>query len=202
MRGTLFIISAPSGGGKTTLVAALLQKLSNVKVSVSHTTRAPRVGEVDGVNYFFVSDEQFGNYQKANHFLESAQVFNHYYGTSKEWVLSQLDSGCDVILEIDWQGAMRVKAQMDCVSVFILPPSKEALFARLQTRNQDSKEVITSRMAKASSEVSHFKDYDYVVINDSFENALDDLITIFKAQRLKMTSQKQRYEKLLASFNE
>ncbi len=198
LMGTLFIISAPSGGGKTT---ALLRKLDNVKVSVSHTTRAPRVGEREGINYFFVNETQFQQYQQANHFLESATVFNHHYGTSKEWVLSELRSGIDVILEIDWQGAQHVKAQMDCVSIFILPPSREVLLARLQARRQDSAEIIATRMAKASQEISHYHEYDYVVVNDNFEDVLEDLIAIFKAQRLRTTVQEQRYEKLLASFD-
>ncbi len=202
MHGTLFIISAPSGGGKTSLVNALLQKLDNVKVSVSHTTRAPRANEKDGVNYFFIDEAQFRKLEAENHFLESAHVFNNHYGTSKNWVQSQLAAGTDVILEIDWQGAKRVKEQMDCVSVFVVPPSRDALLARLVDRNQDTKEVIASRMAKASQEISHFVEYDYVIINDNFEQALEDLMAIFRAQRLRTRNQEQRNEALLASFNE
>lgn len=198
--GTLFIISAPSGGGKTSLVSALVEKLDHVKVSVSHTTRAPRVGEVDGVNYFFVNDAQFKQYQQNDYFLESAKVFDNHYGTSKEWVHKQLQLGIDVILEIDWQGAMRVKEQMDCVSIFIIPPSQEALLERLKARNQDSEQVIASRMSKASQEISHCHEYDYLVVNDNFANALEDLIDIFKAQRLRTPRQKIRYENLLDAF--
>lgn len=201
MLGTLFIISAPSGGGKTSLVAALLEKLSHVKVSVSHTTRAPRMGEVDGVNYFFVSEAQFKKYQQNDYFLESANVFNNFYGTSKEWVLKELEAGRDVILEIDWQGANHVKAQMECVSIFIVPPSKEALLERLMARKQDSDEVIASRMSKASAEISHCHEYDYLVVNDNFELALEDLVNIFKAQRLRTARQKIRYKDLLETFN-
>lgn len=201
MKGTLFIISAPSGGGKTSLVSSLLKNLNNVKVSVSHTTRSPRVGEENGVNYFFVSNDEFNALKSNDHFLEHAAVFDHYYGTSKQWVMSELESGIDVILEIDWQGANRIKAQMDCVSIFILPPSRDALVERLRSRKQDSEQVIASRMAKASEEISHYCEYDYVVVNDNFDQALLDLITIFNAQRLKTVCQKQKYEKLLVSFD-
>ncbi len=200
MMGTLFVISAPSGGGKTSLVKALLTKLDNIKVSISHTTRPPRSGEENGVNYFFVDEQQFVQLEKAGHFLESAKVFNNYYGTSKEWVISQLQAGIDVILEIDWQGARNIKQQLNCVGIFILPPSPEVLLERLQARNQDSDEVIASRMAKASQEISHYHEYDYVVVNDNFERVLEDLVAIFKTQRLRIDTQKKRYEKLLASF--
>jgi guanylate kinase len=198
--GTLFIISAPSGGGKTTLVNALLQRLSNLKVSVSHTTRAPRNGEQDGKNYFFVDEQKFLDLQEKGIFLETAKVFNHWYGTSKTWVMDQLDQGVDVVLEIDWQGAQRMKEQMDCVSIFILPPSREILQTRLQARQQDSAEVIALRMNKASQEISHYTEYDYVVVNDNFEDACEDLVSIVRAQRVKTPFQKRRYEKLLASL--
>jgi guanylate kinase len=200
--GTLFIISAPSGGGKTSLVNAILQRDPNVKVSISHTTRASRVGEKTGVNYFFVDENEFMQYQQQGVFLESARVFNHWYGTSKKWVLDQLSAGLDVILEIDWQGARRVKELMECVSIFILPPSKEALYDRLQSRQQDSPDVISTRMAKASQEISHYPEYDYVVINDKFEVVLDDLLTIIKSQRMKTAAQQLRYAELLASLVE
>ncbi|MBN9286513.1 MAG: guanylate kinase [Gammaproteobacteria bacterium 39-13] len=198
--GTLFIISAPSGGGKTSLVNALIEQLHMIKVSVSHTTRAPRVGEVHGKNYFFVDQAEFEQYQADGVFLESATVFNHSYGTSKNWVLEQLQAGVDVILEIDWQGARRVKEQMPCVSIFILPPSREALLTRLEGRQQDSPEVIASRMEKASHEISHYSEYDYVIVNDNFKTALEDLVAVLKAQRVRTSIQKQRYAALFASL--
>ncbi len=199
-QGTLFIISAPSGGGKTSLVNALLQQFSLLTVSVSHTTRAPRVGEVDGKNYFFVNESTFNEYRQRGAFLEYAQVFNHWYGTSKAWVENQLNAGLDVILEIDWQGAKRVKELMPCVSIFILPPSREILLARLQGRQQDSPQVIAQRMNQASNEIAHYEEYDFVVINDNFEEALLDLSAIVRAQRVRTPQQKLRLRKLLDSL--
>jgi guanylate kinase len=198
--GTLFIISAPSGGGKTTLVNALLERVPKVRVSVSHTTRAPRAGEVDGKNYYFVDENQFNDLQRQGGFLESAKVFNHFYGTSKSWVFEQLQQGIDVILEIDWQGAQRVKEQMDCVSIFILPPSRETLLMRLEQRKQDSQEVIATRMSQASREISHYIEYDYVVVNDNFNDALDDLTAIIRARRVITAIQKQAFAPLIAQL--
>lgn len=198
--GTLFIISAPSGGGKTSLVNALIAQLPRVKVSVSHTTRAPRQGEVHGKNYFFVDEMEFAKFKADGVFLESATVFNHSYGTSKNWVLAELQAGVDVVLEIDWQGARRIKEQMACVSIFILPPSKEILRMRLQDRQQDSQEVIVDRMAKASQEISHYSEYDYIIINDNFETALEELMAVIKAQRVRTAIQTRRYATLLASL--
>jgi guanylate kinase len=200
--GTLFIISAPSGGGKTTLVNALLERVPKLRVSVSHTTRAPRVGEVDGKNYYFVDENQFNDLQRQDGFLESAKVFNHFYGTSKSWVFEQLQQGIDVILEIDWQGAKRVKEQMDCVSIFILPPSRETLLMRLEQRKQDSQEVIAGRMSQASREISHYIEYDYVVVNDNFDDALDDLTAIIRARRVTTAIQKQVFASLIAQLIE
>lgn len=200
--GTLFIISAPSGGGKTTLVNALLERVPKVRVSVSHTTRAPRAGEVDGKNYYFVNENQFNDLQRQGGFLESAKVFNHFYGTSKSWVFEQLQQGIDVILEIDWQGAQRVKEQMDCVSIFILPPSRETLLMRLEQRKQDSQEVIATRMSQASREISHYIEYDYVVVNDNFNDALDDLTAIIRARRVITAIQKQAFAPLIAQLIE
>ena len=199
--GTLFIISAPSGGGKTSLVAALLKNLSNITVSVSHTTRLPRAGEVEGINYFFINQEVFAQYQTQEVFLESAQVFNNWYGTSKNWVLAQLKNGLDVILEIDWQGARKVISQMPGCTIFILPPSRQVLLERLQSRQQDSSQVIHNRMNKASQEISHYTEYDYMVINDDFDLAVADLVAIIKAQRLKRSAQAQRYSDLLTSLS-
>ncbi len=195
--GTLYIISAPSGGGKTSLVNAMLANLEEIRVSISHTTRAPRVGEIEGKNYFFVDEATFAQHQAADIFLEHAKVFNNWYGTSRTWVLEQLAQGTDVILEIDWQGARRVKAQMECVSIFILPPSREILLKRLINRSQDSQAIIAARMEQASQEISHFTEYDYVIINDEFEVALRDLKAIIRANRLQLAKQEGRYRTLL-----
>ena len=156
-RGTLYTISAPSGAGKTSLVTALLEKSTGLKVSTSHTTRPKRPGEIDGVDYHFVSKEQFQSMLKQQAFLEHAQVFNNSYGTSRQWVDDTLASGCDVILEIDWQGAAQIHQQLpDTVSIFVLPPSKNALLERLTQRGQDGQEVIAQRVAEAQTEMSHF----------------------------------------------
>lgn len=182
-QGTLWVISAPSGGGKTSLVNALLAQDPQLTLSVSHTTRAPRVGEVEGKNYFFVDEATFLAEVRENIFLEHAKVFQHWYGTSKQWVLTQLSAGKDVILEIDWQGAQSVRKQMPCQSIFILPPSRDTLRARLEARRQDSEAVIQSRLAEASEEISHYEEYDFLVVNDDFEDALDDLKAIVRANR-------------------
>lgn len=196
--GTLYVISAPSGGGKTSLVNALLKDGSDVCVSVSHTTRSPRSGEKEGIDYFFVDEATFRAEQEKNLFLEYANVYNHLYGTSRDWVMQQLEAGKDVILEIDWQGARKIKAQMPCISIFILPPSLESLSARLQERGQDDEAVIKARMEKASEEMSHYPEYDYVVINDDFDSALWDLQSILRAQRLRTPAQQSRYGHVFA----
>lgn len=185
MKGTLYVISAPSGGGKTSLVNTLVQDVPDLCVSISHTTRAPRVGERDGVNYFFVDETTFFTHQQQGHFLEYAKVYQHFYGTSKQWVITQLGAGKDVILEIDWQGARSIKAQLPCVTIFILPPSVESLAQRLRDRGQDDEIIIQNRMAKASDEISHSVEYDYQIVNDRFEPALRDLYTIVRANRLR-----------------
>jgi len=193
VNGTLYVVSAPSGGGKTSLVKALVQQTPDLCVSISHTTRAPRAGETEGVNYFFVDEPHFKLCQEQGHFLEYAKVFSHWYGTSREWVLAALQAGKDVILEIDWQGARRIKEQMECLSIFILPPSLDSLFARLRERDQDSEAIIQERVSKASEEMSHYPEYDYVVVNDQFELALSDLSAILRAQRLRTVTQQGRY---------
>jgi guanylate kinase len=193
VRGTLYVISAPSGGGKTSLVKALVQQTPDLCVSISHTTRAPRAGEAEGVNYFFVDEPHFKQCQEQGLFLEYAKVFSHWYGTSREWVLDALQAGKDVILEIDWQGARRIKEQMECLSIFILPPSLESLSTRLRERDQDSEAIIRERMSKASEEMSHYPEYDYVVVNDQFDSALSDLYAILRAQRLRTVAQQGRY---------
>ena len=200
-RGRLYIISAPSGAGKTSLVAALLELDSQVEVSVSHTTRASRPGEQHGVNYHFVSLTEFESVIADSGFLEHAKVFDNYYGTSKQWLEERLAVGQDVILEIDWQGAQQVREILpDALSVFILPPSKAALRSRLQGRGQDSSEVIERRMSDAESECSHYNEYDYLVINDQFDAALQNLAAIFKANRLQTAQQSLQNKEILGEL--
>ncbi|MBS0288890.1 MAG: guanylate kinase [Proteobacteria bacterium] len=200
MIGTLFIISAPSGGGKTSLVNAIIKRLPGLVVSVSYTTRKPRVGEIEGKDYFFIDEQQFQAFKQDNVFLESANVFNNLYGTSKTWVQEKLQAGMDVILEIDWQGALHVKQQMNALSIFLLPPSKEILFERLSGRKQDSADVISKRMAKASQEISHYEEYDYLVVNDNFDEACEVVMAIIRANRARTLIQKHQHASLLSSF--
>jgi len=186
LSGTLYIVSAPSGAGKTSLLSQLIKHDSQVRISVSHTTRAARPGEEDGVHYHFVSVDDFKQQVADGVFIESAEVFGNYYGTSEQALRSQLKQGFDVILEIDWQGAQQVRERFaDAVSVFILPPSVEALRERLSKRGQDSDEIIDGRMKQAVSEISHYPEYDYIVFNDDFDLALAQLQSIFVAGRLK-----------------
>ncbi|MBT5388104.1 MAG: guanylate kinase [Porticoccaceae bacterium] len=195
-QGTLFIISAPSGAGKTSLVAEILARMDNIQASISHTTRACRPGETDGINYHFVSQQHFLAMIGDNAFLEHAQVFGNFYGTSEQWVRETLAQGGDVILEIDWQGAAQVRQKFpDSQSIFILPPSKQALRERLNGRGQDDAEVIDQRVAAAKEEMSHYVEADYLVINDDFDTARQQLESIIKAQRCKIPVQGQ--EKLL-----
>lgn len=196
--GTLYIVSAPSGAGKTSLVKALLDAQPQVRVSVSHTTRPMRPGEVDGVNYHFVSREAFLERLQHDEFLEHAEVFGNLYGTSQRWAEQTLDEGYDLILEIDWQGAQQVRRLMpQAKSIFILPPTQEALRQRLTNRGQDSDEVIDKRMREAVSEMAHHVEYDYLVINDDFAHALIDLQAIFRANQLLQSAQQKRFEGLL-----
>lgn len=200
-KGCLYILSAPSGAGKTSLVAALLQQVPLLEVSVSHTTRAPRPGEQDGVNYHFVDKEAFQLLQQQGAFFESAEVFGNFYGTSQQTVETRLAAGVDVILEIDWQGAQQVRSKMpEAIGVFILPPSQQALRERLNARGQDSAEIIEGRMQQAISEMSHYPEYDYLVINDDFAQALEELKAIFMARRLELVTQQQRCAELLADL--
>lgn len=200
-KGTLYVVSAPSGAGKTSLVKAMLEQDSEIVVSVSHTTRDMRPGEVDGVDYNFVSMTQFNQMIEDADFLEFAEVFTNKYGTSQRWVEAQLAQGKDVILEIDWQGAQQIRRLMpDCLSIFILPPSREVLEQRLNGRGTDSEEVIGLRMSEAASEMSHYPEYDYLVINDNFDTALMELHGIFLAQRMKIDRQKDHCHDLLVSL--
>ena len=197
--GTLFIISAPSGAGKTSLVTKLLGEMDNIQVSVSHTTRASRPGEQDAVNYHFISETEFESMVAGEQFLEHAEVFGNYYGTSREWVQGTLDQGTDVILEIDWQGAQQVREKFARnVSIFILPPSKQALIERLQGRGQDDAAVIEKRIAAATEEMSHYAEADYLVINDDFETALQQLKSIISAKRCQIPV--QGHKKLLSDL--
>ena len=186
-KGTLFIISAPSGAGKTSLVAEILAQINNIQASISHTTRDCRPGEKNGINYHFIDRQQFVTMIDNNAFLEHAEVFGNFYGTSQDWVEATLNTGTDVILEIDWQGAEQVGSKFaDSQSIFILPPSKQALRERLNDRGQDHAEVIEKRIAAATEEMSHYVEADYLVINDDFALALQQLKSIISAQRCKM----------------
>jgi|TARA_B110000259_G_scaffold53998_1_gene63661 guanylate kinase len=199
--GILFIISAPSGAGKTSLVAELLNNMSNIKASISHTTRDRRPGEVDAVNYHFVSRPQFVDMIEQSAFLEHAEVFGNFYGTSQQWVADTLASGEDVILEIDWQGAAQVRKLFPVsTSIFILPPSKQALRERLHKRAQDDAEVIEKRVAAATEEMSHYVEADFLVVNDDFDTALQEMISIVRAQhcRLPVSGQEDLVSDLLA----
>ena len=186
-QGTLFIISAPSGAGKTSLVGEILSRSDNIQASVSHTTRERRSGEEDGVNYHFVNQPEFLKMVDDDSFLEHAEVFGNHYGTSESWVRMTLELGIDVILEIDWQGAEQARKHFpSSQSIFILPPSKQALQERLTLRGQDNKEVIDRRIAAATQEMSHYIDADYLIINDDFETARTQLESIIIAQRCRL----------------
>jgi len=199
--GTLYTVSAPSGAGKTSLVEALVQRCERIGVSVSYTTRIMRPGEQDGINYHFSTPAAFQEMLSRGAFLEHAQVFGNYYGTSQEWVDGQLKQGNDVILEIDWQGAEQIqRMRPEAVAIFILPPSRAALEERLTRRGQDDAGVIARRMAQAVDEISHYPQADYIVINDQFEAALDELESIIDCQRLRAAAQVQRWQHLLTEL--
>ena len=200
-KGTLFIVSAPSGAGKTSLVKALIASLGNVVVSVSHTTRPSRPGEVDGVNYHFVDEETFLKLRSEDGFFEWAEVFGNLYGTAKAGIDDQLARGIDVILEIDWQGARQIREQRDdAVSLFILPPSTATLRQRLTARGQDNDEVIEKRMLAAKAELAHYNEADFLVLNDVFERALEDLQSIVRACRLKQEKQSKNLRNTLSDL--
>ena len=200
-KGTLYVISAASGAGKTSLVSAVLQYVLDIEVSVSHTTRAPREGEVDGVNYHFVDRQKFQGLLEAGEFFESATVFGNMYGTSRQHIEQQLLKGKDVILEIDWQGARQIRQQVsDCKSIYILPPSISALRERLTSRGQDDEIVINQRMREAVSEMSHYVEFEYLIINDDFDEARDNLAAIIMSERMLFEHQQQKHAELLVEL--
>lgn len=199
--GQLFVIAAPSGGGKTSLVNALLAEDDHLRLSISHTTRKPRPLETDGQQYHFISPDEFQKLVDENAFLEHAMVFGHAYGTHAGALRRQLEQGKDVILEIDWQGAAQVRRVFpDCCSIFILPPSVEVLQQRLSKRAQDSAEVIAQRMREARAEISHWAEFDYLVINEDFETALTDIRSIMRSRKLRRERQQKTYATLLAEL--
>jgi guanylate kinase len=201
MSGNLFTVSAPSGAGKTSLVNAALEALPNLRISVSHTTRSMRPGEEDGVNYNFVDENTFVELIKAGDFLEHAQVFGNFYGTSESWVRETLNAGYDVILEIDWQGAEQVRKIIpETVGIFILPPSRDVLRERLTNRGQDEADVIEQRMSEARDEISHFSEADYVIVNDEFQTALDELTAIILTTDFYRKKDFQKHQALIAEL--
>jgi len=202
MSGNLFIVSAPSGAGKSSLVNALLERDPAIRLSISYTTRAPRPGEIDGTHYHFVSRDAFQERLGRGEFLESAEVYGNDYGTSQPWIEAERAAGRDILLEIDWQGAAQVRRLVpDAISIFILPPAIEELRRRLQGRGSDSEEVIARRMAAAREDISHCLEFDYLVVNDQFDTALADLLAIARAQRLAIHAQEKRLADLLLDLS-
>lgn len=199
MEGNLYIVAAPSGGGKTSLVKQLVKTLQGIEISISHTTRPMRPGEVDGVDYFFVTEESFLERVHANGFIEYAKVFNYLYGTSVMQITERLQQGIDIILDIDWQGAEQIKRLFkEAVSVFIVPPSLDTLKQRLLNRRQDDEAVVRARMQRAQDEMSHYSAFDYLIVNDVFEKAAEELAAIVTANRLRMQNQINKQAKLLS----
>ncbi|WP_372980441.1 guanylate kinase [Marinobacter sediminum] len=202
-QGTLYVISAPSGAGKTSLVAAMLGNDDKLGVSISHTTRPMREGEQDGVNYHFVSRDEFEAMIARGEFLEHADVFGNYYGTSHIWVRETLARGQDVILEIDWQGAEQVRRLMpECVSIFIVPPSAATLRERLTGRGTDAPDVVERRLTEAREECRHALEFDFLVVNDDFDVALADLLAIVRSQRVRIGVQQDRHSELLTQLSQ
>ena len=197
----LYVVAAPSGGGKTSLIRALLEKDERVSLSVSHTTRAPRPGELTGIHYHFVDDETFVRMVEENAFLEHAQVFDYRYGTGRDAVSRKLAAGYDVILDIDWQGARQIRENFPgCCTIFILPPSLATLRKRLAKRGQDSDDVIERRMKDAKAEISHSSEFDFVIVNDDFDDALADLQSIVRHRKLYRPERKDHNEDLVAEL--
>lgn len=203
MRANLYVVAAPSGGGKTSLIKALLEKDDRVSLSVSYTTRAARTGEQDGVHYHFIDDQDFIGLIGKNAFLEHAEVFGHRYGTRRDAVEKKLHAGFDVLLDIDWQGARQIRKSFpSCCTIFVLPPSLEALRNRLAKRGQDSEDVIEKRMHEARAEISHSSEFDFLIINDDFDQALADLQSIVRRRKLLRPGTKGHYDVLLAELQE
>ncbi len=201
MRGTLFIVAAPSGAGKSSIVNACLSRDSKIALSISFTSRAPRPGERHAEHYHFISADEFKAMIRAGDFFEYAEVHGDWKGTARQSVQPQLDAGKDVLLEIDWQGAQQVKAQVpDAVSVFILPPSREALEERMRKRGQDSEDTIARRLANARGEMSHHGEFDYIIVNEVFDTAVDEMCAIFTASRLRRERQVERHGALIAAL--
>lgn len=197
MSGNLYVVAAPSGAGKTTLVRLLLERQGDVGLSISYTTRAPRPGEVDGREYHFTDIASFKGMIDRGDFVEWAEVHGNFYGTSKTWIAQQMAAGRDVLLEIDWQGARQVRAIFpEAIGIFVLPPSAEELERRLTGRGTDSAEVIARRLAAARAEMSHVGEFDYVIINDKLEQALEDLCSVVRASRLRLAAQRARHSSL------
>jgi len=200
-RGTLFVITAPSGAGKTSLVKALVDRVEDLSVSISHTTRPKRPAEVHEVSYYFVDAPEFQRMVEAGEFLEHAEVYGNHYGTSRGWVERTLADGQDVILEIDWQGAEATQALMpESVSIFVLPPSIEALAERLGARQQDPESVIEGRLAEATADVARYSSFDFLVLNADFDQALSDIEVIVRAERLKKCRSEKKHQQLLAEL--
>ena len=201
MQGNLFVVSSPSGAGKSSLISALLERHNDMKVSVSHTTRQPRPGEENEVHYHFTNVEAFKDLISKDGFYEWAEVFGNYYGTSKQAIQDQLDQGIDVFLDIDWQGAQQMREiRPDIITLFILPPSREEVESRLNKRGQDSAEVIAKRMSQAQSEMSHYNEYDFLLINDDFEETLNNFEKIVLTHRLKTKNQYSKNSQLLTQL--
>jgi len=199
----LYVVAAPSGGGKTSLISALLERDPQIRLSVSHTTRKPRPGEIDGVHYHFVDKSEFERLVSQSAFLEHARVFDHRYGTGRRAVEAQLEQGHDVILDIDWQGARQVRASFpSCRSIFIIPPSLKALQQRLRKRGQDDEAVIRRRMRDARAEISHWDEFDYVIVNDEFDQALGDLQRIVRQDKPPPAQTTARTREILAELLE
>lgn len=201
-KGNLYIIAAPSGTGKTTLVKALVEALDNITVSISHTTRMKRPNEVHGINYYFIDKTEFEQMILQQDFLEYALIFDHFYGTSKRWVNETLAQGTDVILEIDWQGHQQIKRLFPhSISIFILPPTLEDLRNRLVSRNQDHVDIINQRLADARKTVSHIHEFDYIIVNDEFDHAIHDLKSIVESGRLQQARQAAKLTKLIENLS-
>ena len=200
-RGNLIIVAAPSGAGKTSLVNRLVESIDEVKISISYTTRSPRPNDEHGKDYFFVDEAQFSEMVKSDTFLEHAEVFGNHYGTSNQWVLTELAAGQDVILEIDWQGAKQIRQQFpEALAIYILPPSLAVLRERLLARRQDSESTIEARMALAQNEMSHYGEFDYLIVNDDFDLALEQFKHIVLAGRSRVTTMSQTLAPLLADL--